>query len=77
MQIFHAQTLSILFGQRVIFFIFYKHLLALDDDAERRVLQRLLSLYGANIALKQIGLLYEVIIETLEKNISEKITTKN
>lgn len=60
MQVFHAQTLTILYGQRTIFFIFYKHLLELNDSAEKRVLQRLLSLYGGNIVLKQIGLLYEV-----------------
>lgn len=60
MQVFHAQTLSVLYGQRTIFYIVYNHLSELKESPEKRVLQRLLSLYGANIVLKQIGLLYEV-----------------
>lgn len=59
-QVFHAQSLSIIYGQRTIFARFIEYLSDLDDSAEKEVLQKLLSLYGANIILKNIGLLYEV-----------------
>lgn len=59
-QVFHAQTLTIIYGQRTIFARFLEHLSNVESSAEKQVLQKLLSLYGTNIILKNIGLLYEV-----------------
>lgn len=60
MQVFYAQTLSIVYGQRVIFNCFLQHIENLDDSAEKAVLQRVLALYGSNLLLRHIGILYEV-----------------
>lgn len=60
MQVFHAQNLSIVYGQRTIYKAFYDLIEKLDSSPERIVLTKLLSLYGANLLLKHMACLYEV-----------------
>lgn len=60
MQVFYAQTLTIVYAQRAIFNCFLQHVQALDNSAEKTVLQRVLALYGSNLLLQHVGLLYEV-----------------
>ncbi|GAB0095269.1 Acyl-coenzyme A oxidase [Sergentomyia squamirostris] len=59
-QSFNATTLSIIYGQRIIFFTFYNRIQELDpSSAERQALTRLLSLFGAFLLTKHLGLLYQ------------------
>lgn len=59
-QVFYAIPLSIAYGQRAIFAAFYQHIQSLSSSAEKDVLEKLLSLYGANLIVKNyLGLLYE------------------
>lgn len=48
--------------QRIILYMAHKQVSKLSPSPEAQVLERVLALYGANIVLKQIGLLYEVCI---------------
>lgn len=47
--------------QRAIFNVFLEFISNLESSPERDVLERIASLYGANLFLKHIGLFYEVI----------------
>lgn len=58
-QVFAAATLSIIYGQRMIYYVFYNHIRQLNDSAERKVLTKLLVLHGSTLILKNIGLFYE------------------
>ncbi|GAB0095270.1 Acyl-coenzyme A oxidase [Sergentomyia squamirostris] len=59
-QSFNATTLSIIYGQRMIFFTFYNRIQELDPSStERQALTRLLSLFGAFLLTKHLGLLYQ------------------
>ncbi|XP_055298156.1 peroxisomal acyl-coenzyme A oxidase 3 isoform X2 [Sitodiplosis mosellana] len=58
-QVFHAQTLSIVYGQRAIFSVFSDFVSKLENTPERAVLERVTSMYGANLLLRHIGLFYE------------------
>lgn len=57
---FNAINLSIAYGHRAIFNAFFQHVTSVKPSAEKEVLLRLLSLYGANVIVKNyIGVLYE------------------
>lgn len=58
-QVFHAQTLSIAYGQRAIFHVFWEFVSNLEKSPERDALERIASLYGANLLMRHIGLFYE------------------
>lgn len=59
-QVFNAIPLSIAYGSRAIFVAFYQHIQSLPTSAEKEVLEKLLSLYGANLIVKNyLGLLFE------------------
>jgi acyl-CoA oxidase len=59
-QVFNAITLSMAYGQRAIFNAFFKHIQTLEVSPEKDVLLKVLSLYGANLIVKNyIGVLYE------------------
>lgn len=59
-QTFHAMTLSLIYGERVIFHSFYDQIKKLEGNPEEQaVLFNLLSFYGLNIINKHIGTLYE------------------
>jgi acyl-CoA oxidase len=45
--------------QRKIFEVFYQFIAKLTDSAEKQALYRLLSLYGANVITKHLGLFYQ------------------
>lgn len=46
-------------SKRTIFESSLKHISALEDTPEKKVLERILSLYGGNLLLRHIGSLYE------------------
>lgn len=59
-QVFYAINLSIAYGQRAIFNAFYQSVQATPQSPEKDALSLLLSLYGANLILKNyIGVMYE------------------
>ncbi|XP_055923982.1 peroxisomal acyl-coenzyme A oxidase 3 isoform X2 [Eupeodes corollae] len=58
-QVFTASNLSIIYAQRTIYYVFYKFVKELPAGPEKEVLRKLLSLYGANLILKHVGLLYQ------------------
>lgn len=58
-QTFFARTLAIVYGERMIFDIFHKKVSSMSSSPEKIVLTRLLSLYGANLITKHMGLFYE------------------
>lgn len=59
-QVFHAINLAIAYGHRSIFSAFYQHIQTVEQSPEKDVLMKLLSLYGANLIVKNyLGLLYE------------------
>lgn len=59
-QIFHATTLSMIYGERTIFMTFYNNIKGMEDQPEeQKVLFRLLSFYGLNLMVKYSSLLYE------------------
>lgn len=59
-QTFHAVTLSLVYGERIIFVSFYKAIKELSGHPEeQRVLYQLLSFYGLNLANKYMATLYE------------------
>lgn len=59
-QTFHAMTLSMLYGERIIFKTFYDQIKELQGHAEEQsVLLQLLSFYGLNVIMKHMDTLYE------------------
>lgn len=62
--------------QRAIFSVFLDFVGNLEASAERDVLERTASLYGANLFLKHVGLFYEVIhvksVLTLKSRLSDR-----
>lgn len=59
-QTFHAMTLSILYGERIIFLSFYDQIKEMEGQPEeQQVLYMLLSFYGLNILMKHMATLYE------------------
>jgi acyl-CoA oxidase len=59
-QVFNAINLAIAYGQRNIFNAFFQHIYVLETSAEKEVLTKLLSLYGANLIVKNyVGVMYE------------------
>ncbi|KAJ6649267.1 Peroxisomal acyl-coenzyme A oxidase 3 [Pseudolycoriella hygida] len=58
-QIFYGKTLSMVFAQRTIFNVFHKHILDVENSNERAVLTCVLTLYGGNLLIGYLGMLYE------------------
>ncbi|KAH8240830.1 hypothetical protein KR026_005838 [Drosophila bipectinata] len=58
-QVFAAQKLSIIYGERTIYYEFYKFVVGLPDSAEKKVLQQVLSFYGAHLVTKYAGIFYQ------------------
>lgn len=59
-QVFYAINLAIAYGQRSIFSAFYEKVQAVEPSHEKDVLTKLLSLYGANLIVKNyLGKMYE------------------
>uniref|UniRef100_A0A1A9X084 Acyl-coenzyme A oxidase n=1 Tax=Glossina brevipalpis TaxID=37001 RepID=A0A1A9X084_9MUSC len=58
MQVFGAQTLAIVYGERTIYQVFHNFVRELSESGEKRVLQKLLSLYGCNLIVKHAALFY-------------------
>lgn len=59
-QVFYAINLAIAYGQRSVFYAFHQHIQSLEISPEKVVLTKLLSLYGANLILKNyLGVMYE------------------
>lgn len=59
-QVFYASTLALVYAQRTIFKVFLRQISNWENSPEKTVATRLLSLYGGNILMKHLGLLYEV-----------------
>uniref|UniRef100_A0A6P4EW19 Peroxisomal acyl-coenzyme A oxidase 3-like n=1 Tax=Drosophila rhopaloa TaxID=1041015 RepID=A0A6P4EW19_DRORH len=57
-QVFAAQKLSIIYGERTIYYVFYKFVRSLPDSAEKQVLQQVLSFYGAHLVIKYSAVFY-------------------
>jgi acyl-CoA oxidase len=59
-QVFGAINLSIAYGHRSIFFVFFNRIKSLSASPEKNLLMKVLSLYGANIIVKNyLGVIYE------------------
>ncbi|KAL9692388.1 hypothetical protein quinque_016433 [Culex quinquefasciatus] len=58
-QSFYARTLSMAYGERVIMFAAMKFLRNLEDGPEKVALTRLVSLFGANVVIKHVGVFYQ------------------
>lgn len=59
-QVFNAINLALAYGQRSIFNAFFQHIQALESSPEKDVLTKVLSLYGANLIIKNyVGVMYE------------------
>lgn len=59
-QVFGAINLSIAYGHRSIFFVFFNRIKNLSASAEKDLLMKVLTLYGANIIVKNyLGVIYE------------------
>ncbi|KAL1379947.1 hypothetical protein pipiens_014546 [Culex pipiens pipiens] len=58
-QSFYARTLSMTYGERVIMFAAMKFLRYLEDGPEKVALTRLVSLFGANVVIKHVGVFYQ------------------
>ncbi|XP_026844603.1 peroxisomal acyl-coenzyme A oxidase 3 isoform X2 [Drosophila persimilis] len=58
-QVFAAQKLSIIYGERTIYYVFYKFVNSLPASAEKQVLQQLLSFYGAHLVTKYSAIFYQ------------------
>ncbi|KAL9923819.1 acyl-CoA oxidase 3 isoform 1-T1 [Glossina fuscipes fuscipes] len=58
MQVFNAQTLAIVYGERTLYYAFFNFVHELPECAEKHVLQKLLSLFGCNLIVKHAGLFY-------------------
>ncbi|KAM7352384.1 acyl-CoA oxidase 3 isoform 2-T2 [Cochliomyia hominivorax] len=59
MQVFNAQPLAIIYGQRSIYYVFYKFVMNLAESNEKQALLKLLCLYGANLITKHVGIFYQ------------------
>lgn len=71
-QVFNAINLAIAYGQRSIFFAFYQHLQKVEQSPEKVVLEKLLSLYGANLIIKNyLGAIYEGGFVSAGTNVSD------
>ncbi|SPP86172.1 peroxisomal acyl-coenzyme A oxidase 3 isoform X2 [Drosophila guanche] len=57
-QVFAAQKLSIIYGERTIYYVFYKFVNSLPASAEKQVLEQLLSFYGAHLVTKYSAIFY-------------------
>ncbi|KMY88516.1 peroxisomal acyl-coenzyme A oxidase 3 isoform X1 [Drosophila simulans] len=57
-QVFAAQKLSVIYGERTIYYVFYKFVIGLPDSAEKKVLQQVLSFYGAHLVTKYSAAFY-------------------
>ncbi|XP_016946144.1 peroxisomal acyl-coenzyme A oxidase 3 isoform X7 [Drosophila biarmipes] len=57
-QVFYAQKLSIIYGERTIYHVFYKFVSCLHDSVEKKVLEQLLSFYGAHLITKYASVFY-------------------
>ncbi|KQS70618.1 peroxisomal acyl-coenzyme A oxidase 3 isoform X1 [Drosophila erecta] len=57
-QVFAAQKLSVIYGERTIYYVFYKFVIGLPDSAEKKVLQQVLSFYGAHLVTKYSASFY-------------------
>ncbi|XP_058820231.1 peroxisomal acyl-coenzyme A oxidase 3 isoform X2 [Topomyia yanbarensis] len=58
-QSFYARVLSLAYGERVMLFVADKFLRNLEDGPEKVAIGRLVSLYGANVIMKHIGIFYQ------------------
>uniref|UniRef100_A0A1L8DYV4 Acyl-coenzyme A oxidase n=1 Tax=Nyssomyia neivai TaxID=330878 RepID=A0A1L8DYV4_9DIPT len=58
-QSFNATTLSIVYGQRMIFFVLHNRICELTPSPERDTLTRLLQLFGASMLIKHLSILYQ------------------
>lgn len=75
-QVFHANALAIAYAHRQIFVTFYASIEKLDNSAERDVLLKLLSLFGANlIATTYINVLHEGGFLSTSQNANELLET--
>lgn len=59
MQVFNAQTLSIVYGQRTIYAVFYKFVMDQPNSNEKNALLKLLSMYGCNLITKNAAIFYQ------------------
>ncbi|XP_065357316.1 peroxisomal acyl-coenzyme A oxidase 3 isoform X2 [Calliphora vicina] len=59
MQVFNAQPLALIYGERTIYYVFYKFVMNLPQSNEKNVLQKLLSMYGAHLVTKHVGIFYQ------------------
>ena len=59
MQVFNAQPLSIIYGQRTMYYVFYKFVMDLPESNEKSVLLKLLCFYGAHLVTKNAALFYQ------------------
>lgn len=59
-QVFHAIDLAIAYGNRTLFHAFYRRVQLIETSDEKIVLTKLMSLFGANLIVKNyLGLIYE------------------
>lgn len=59
MQVFNAQPLAIIYGQRTIYYVFYKFVMNLPQSNEKNVLLKILTLFGADLITKHVGIFYQ------------------
>lgn len=58
-QVFYAQQLSIIYGQRTIYYIFFNFVNKLPESNEKSVLTKVLTFYGAHLVSKYFNIFYE------------------
>ncbi|XP_017033868.1 peroxisomal acyl-coenzyme A oxidase 3 isoform X1 [Drosophila kikkawai] len=58
-QVFAAQKLSIIYGERTIYYMFHKFVSNLPASAEKEVLQQVLSFYGAHLVTRYSAIFYQ------------------
>lgn len=58
-QVFNAITLSVVYAQRTIFYVFYQFVNNLTESAEKSVLLKLLSFYGAYLVTKNAAVFHQ------------------
>ncbi|XP_013101539.2 peroxisomal acyl-coenzyme A oxidase 3 [Stomoxys calcitrans] len=59
MQVFNAQTLSIVFAQRTIYAIFHKFVMDQPQSNEKNVLLKILAMYGCSLIIKHGAIFYQ------------------
>ncbi|XP_075150123.1 acyl-CoA oxidase 3 isoform X1 [Haematobia irritans] len=59
MQVFNAQTLSIVYAQRTIYAVFYNFVMNLPQSNEKNALLKLLSMYGCHMVTKNAAIFYQ------------------